>query len=205
MIESVYPTRYQLPELTAHLVALLERRRAALERWDDAAEASLRQEAATALDEARRQFLEVVDDRAYWERTQAALQTVALPRYFKLARAQHELEARGYGAWRGGDVLSRAIYAAVGLVTAALVWRTAIPDWLEPLPLALFLFGPLIPDVQEGSAKRRYRKALAALVEEMKQEQTDRHAYQPLGVDEAAAGGNDVVGNSTRGSDRARN
>jgi hypothetical protein len=174
--------RYSLPELTAHLVALLERRRAAFDRWSPQAEDALTQDAEAALTEAHAGFVELADDPAYWQRTRATLLTVALPRYVKLARAQHALERSAYGAWRAGDLLSRVAYAATGLVLGIVVVKTAIPDWLEPLPIALFLGGPLLPDLQAWWAKRRYAKALVTLVDDMAQEEKDARQYQALGI-----------------------
>lgn len=184
---NVYPSQYQLPELTAHVVALLERRRAAFEAWDDKVEAVLLEEAKAALDEAGKQFKELADDPAYWQRTVELLMTVALPRYFRVAKEQHALEQRKYDLWRGGDFLSRAAFAVAGLVVGFVILRTAVPDWLEPIPLAFFIGGPLIPDAQVWFAKRRYAKQLAHLVDEMKSEAADRRAYQPLGIDEHVA------------------
>jgi len=182
----MYPGRYQLPELTAHVVGLLERRRAGFEKWDESVEQALTEEAKHALADAGKQFAELADDKPYWQRMEHALLTVALPRYFKLAKEQQALEERKYGLWRGGDLISRIAYAAIGLVLGILIWRTPIPDWMEPLPLLLFLLGPLIPDLQEGLAKRRYAKSMARLVEEMGAEQTETGTYLPLGVDEPA-------------------
>jgi hypothetical protein len=133
-VSSVYPSHFQLAELTAHLVALLERRRAAFDVWDEKAEASLLEGANEALDEAGKQFQELADDQPYWTRTTEALREVAVPRYLRLAKAQHALEKRGYDAWRGGDFISRAAYAGLGLVMGVIILRTAIPNWLEPLP-----------------------------------------------------------------------
>ena len=182
----MYPARYQLPALTAHLVGLLERRRASLETWDEAAETSLTQEARGALADAGKQFAELADDPAYWQRTEKALLSIAVPRYLKLARAQHTLELRRYNVWRGGDFVSRAAYAGIGLLLGLIIWRTPIPNWLEPLPLALFLGGPLIPDLQEWWARRRYARALSHLVDEMGEEQTDSRTYLPLSPDAPA-------------------
>lgn len=181
---NVYPSQYQLPELTAHVVSLLERRRQAFDAWDEKAEAALRADAEAALDEAGRQFRELADDAAYWKRTRELVLSVALPRYFKLAREEQALEARKYDMWRGGDFLARAAYAAAGLVVGFIILRTPIPNWLEPLPLALFIGGPLIPDLQTWWAKRRYGKQLLELVEEMRAEAADQRAYAPLGIDE---------------------
>lgn len=187
---NVYPTQFHLAEVTAHVLALLERRRLAFEQWDAKAEAELTDEVDKALAEAGQRFAEVADDRPYWARLGQTLKDVALPRYFRLAKAQHALELTGYGAWRGGDLLSRAVYAGAGLVTAVVVFRTAIPDWIEPLPLAFFLGGPLLPDLQAWWHKRKYRGAVAQVIEDMRQESVDVRAYQPLlAVDEGAAGG----------------
>lgn len=192
-MSSVYPSQYQLAQLTAHLVALLERRRAAFDVWDEKAEATLLEAAREALDEAGKQFKELADDQPYWSRTTEALLEVALPRYLRLAKEQHALEKRGYGAWRAGDLISRATYAAIGLLAGFIILRTAVPDWLEPLPLALFIGGPLLPDAQALFAKRRYSKQLVRLVDDMKAEAVDRRAYQPLGIDEGAAGQAEAV------------
>ena len=203
-MSSVYPSQYQLADLTAHLAALLERRRAAFDVWDEKAEGALLEAAREALDEAGKQFKELADDQPYWARTTEALLEIALPRYLRLAKDQHGLEKRGYGAWRGGDFISRVAFAAIGLVTGFIILRTAVPDWLEPLPLALFIGGPLIPDAQAWFAKRRYSKQLVSLVDDMKAEAVDRRAYAPHGVDEGAAGSTEASraqkdADSTRG------
>ncbi len=175
-------TRYSLPELTAHLIALLERRRTAFDGWNDETEAALTKEATAALAEAHTGFVELADDPAYWQKTEHTLLTVALPRYLNLAKAQDALERSAYGAWRHGDLISRVAYAAAGLISGIIIIRTAIPDWLEPLPIALFLGGPLLPDLQAWRAKRKYAKALSGLVDDMAQEQRDVREYQPLGI-----------------------
>jgi hypothetical protein len=176
----LYPTRYQLPELAAHVVAGLERRRAAHSLWSSEVEAGLTLEAKAALAEAGRQFAEVADDRPYWQRLEQLVLTVALPRYFQLARAEEQLEKAKYGLWRGGDLISRVAYAAAGLAVAAIVWRTAIPDWLEPLPLSFFVAGPMLPDLQVWFAKRRYAAKLRALIADMRDEATARDQYRPM-------------------------
>ncbi len=179
-------SRYSLSQLTAHLIGLLERRRTAFKTFDEDAEAALRKEAVSALEVAHAAFAEMADDPVYWERTERTVLTVALPRYLNLALAQHTLEHTAYGAWRGGDALSRIAYAGMGLVAGIIVIRTAIPDWLEPLPVGLFLGGPLLPDIQAWWAKRRYAKSLEKLVSDMADEQRDVRDYQPLLAQEPA-------------------
>lgn len=182
----MYPTRYQLSELTAHVVAALERRREGYTEWNAEAEAKLTAEARTVLAEAGRQFAEIADDKPYWEQLERTVVTVVLPRYFQVAKEQQAQEKNKYGVWRGGDLISRATYAVAGLLVAGIILRTAVPDWLEPLPIAFFIGGPLLPDLQVWFARRRYRKKLTALVEDMRDEAAAREQYRPL-MDGSAA------------------
>lgn len=191
----MYPNRYRLAELTAHVLGLLERRREGYAEWNAGAEEKLEAAAVEALQEAGRQFAEVADDKPYWARLEQTVLTAVLPRYFVAARAQHELEQNKYNLWRGGDFISRVAYAGGGLLAAIIVWRTAIPDFLEPLPLAFFVGGPLLPDLQIWFAKRRYRGKLAAVIESMREEDSARDQYRPLmeglpsAIDEQASSG----------------
>lgn len=176
----MYPARYRLAELTEHVVALLERRREGFAQWNAETEAKLTAAATEALHEAGLQFAEVADDKPYWQRLEETLLTAVLPRYFQAAKAEHELETNKFNLWRGGDFISRVAYGGAGLLAAMIVWRTAIPDYLEPLPLAFFIGGPLLPDLQIWFAKRRYRKVLTQVIESMREEDSARAQYQPL-------------------------
>lgn len=176
----MYPSRYRLQELTAHVVAALERRREGVTDWNADAEAKLTEEARTVLAEAGKQFAEVADDKAYWERTERTILSVALPRYFVLAKEEHAAAKDKYGIWRGGDLVSRVAYAIGGLVTSALVVRFGKIVWLDVAPIAFFIGGPLLPDVQIWNAKRKYRNKLGALVEDMREEAEARDQYRPM-------------------------
>jgi hypothetical protein len=176
----VYPEQFQLPQVTGHVLAWLERRRPGFGEWGDEVEARLTAEARLALADVSRRFAEVAADPAYWERLERGLFTVVLPRYFQLAREHHALQRRKYDLWRGGDLLSRAAYTGMGIVAAVVVALTRIPDWLEPLPFALILFGPFLPDMQESYFERRYRRQLLTLVRDMGVEQRQLEAYRPL-------------------------
>ncbi len=162
------------------MLAVLERRRGAHAAWSGEVEAKLTRDAQEALVEAGRQFAELADDKPYWQRLESLVLTVALPRYFTLARDEQQLEAQKYGLWRGGDLVSRIAYAAGGLVVSVIVLRTGLPKLLEPLPLAFFIGGPFIPDLQAWFAKRRYRSKLASLVDDMRDEAGAHEVYRPL-------------------------
>jgi hypothetical protein len=167
--------------VTAAVLAALERRRPAFDAWSTDVEAQLLAAAEGTLAQMGRQFAEIAADPAYWTRVESVVRGVVVPRYLQVAKPQHALERSGYGLWRGGDLVSRAGYGALGLVLALIIWRAAfVPKWLELLPVALVLFGPLIPDLQISTSKRRYGKALDGIVSAMSEEQSHRDAYQPL-------------------------
>jgi hypothetical protein len=181
MCMSFYPTQFQPQELAAHLISALERRRASFEIIDESAEAQLNIEADNVFAQAKAQFKELADDEAYWARTEESVRQVALARYIILAKKQTELEKSGFGAWRGGDVISRVAYAGAGLLIGLIIIRTPIPDWLEFMPLGLFIFGPLIPDIQSWSGKRKYAQSLGQIVDDMKNESIAASTYAPIG------------------------
>jgi hypothetical protein len=176
----VYPERFRLPQVTEHVLALLERRRPGFGEWGPEVEKQFEAEARQALGDVGRQFSEVAVDPGYWERLERSVFRVALPRYFQLAREHHALQRRKYGLWRGGDLVSRAAYTVAGILLAVVIAVTPIPNWMEPLPIALILFGPFLPDMQEWYVERRYRGTLATLVQEMEGEQQQLEAYRPL-------------------------
>ncbi|WP_375765101.1 hypothetical protein NR798_25635 [Archangium gephyra] len=176
----MYPDRFRLPQVTEHVLTWLERRRPGFGAWDGEVEAQLMAEARLALADVSRRFAEVAVDPGYWARLERSIFTVALPRYFQLAREHHALQRVRYGVWRGGDLLSRAVYTGAGIAAAVVVAITAVPDWLEPLPFALILFGPFLPDMQESFYERRYRRQLATLVQDMGVEQQQLETYRPL-------------------------
>ena len=176
----MYPTRYQLQELTAQVVAALERRREGFAEWNADVETRLTEEARNVLTQAGRQFSEVADDKPYWEQLERTVLTAALPRYFQIAKEQQQNEKNKYGLWRGGDAISRATYAVVGLVAAAIAFRARLPIYLEPMPLVFFIGGPLLPDIQVWFARRKYAAKLRTLVEDMRDEAAARDQYRPL-------------------------
>ncbi len=176
----MYPDEFRLPRVSEHVLAWLERRRPGFGEWDTRVEGALKAEARLALDDVARRFAELAADASYVSRLEHGVFSVVLPRYFQLAREHHALQRRHYGLWRGGDLVSRAVYTGVGLVLAVVIALTRVPNWLEPLPFALILAGPFLPDLQESFLERRYRRQLATLVADMAGEQQQLEAYQPL-------------------------
>jgi hypothetical protein len=179
----MYPDRYRLPEVTAHLLARLERRRPGFARMDAPAEAELAADAQRGLAEIGAQFREIADDPGYWPRVEASFLQVALPRYLRLARERHALEARRFDLWRGGDLTSRAAYALAGLAVGLLGVRVRLPLF-EVVAVLLFVLGPLIPDAQVWQHDRRHARALRAIVRDMQSEQATLQSYRTFETEE---------------------
>jgi hypothetical protein len=185
------PEKYRLDAVTRYLLASWERRRPAIESWDEATEQALRADADAELAQMQSQMRELgMDDPAYWARVADAVRKIVIPRYLVLARDENALARRDYGLWRGGDLLARATFAAAGLVLGALAvaipWIPVTEKWV---PWALFVGGPFVPDVYLWWYRRRYQRRLERLVGELAQAAGTMELYRPLSeVQRALAG-----------------
>ena len=184
----MYPDRFRLPFLAGVLIAAAERRRPALGPWSPEAEEELRSAFHSELQDVRRSFLESFDDPAWFARVEEKLDEIALPRYLAEARRETELEQRGYGIWRRGDLLSRAVLALGGLCVGAFLVKAPfipIPTTWDLLILAFGLAAPLLPDLQMSVYRRRHRRALRAIVEDLQDAEAKLELYQPLSSPDA--------------------
>ncbi|GAC1344440.1 MAG: hypothetical protein NVSMB23_19360 [Myxococcales bacterium] len=184
------PDKYRLDSIGRFLIAAFERRRPALEAWTPAVEEELRAESEQELQQMERQCVELgVDDPPYWLRVRGALQAVLLPRYAALARAEVALSRRDYGLWRGGDLIARLAFAGTGLLlgglAVAIPWIPVTEKWV---PWALFVAGPFLPDAYFWWYRRRYRKRLEALVDDLASAGRSLDTYRPLSELQRALG-----------------
>ena len=190
----MYTERYSLPFLSGVLIAAMERLRPGLGPWTRDSPLKLKEAFDAELIEMRRRFFELFDDRGYWDRLERGLVDTCLPRYLVVAEKQTQLEAREYGVWRGGDLIARATFAVAGLVVGIVMVEVPyipIPESWKLFSLATMLAAPFIPEAQVWWHKRRYRKALAAVVKDMKEAEDHLKLYQPL--QEAVAGPRPVM------------
>ena len=188
------PEKYRLAAIGRYLLEAFERRRPAIATWDAQAEESLRAEAAAALAQMQQQLHEMeMDDPAYWEKVADAVTKVVIPRYLTLAKEENARAARDYGLWRGGDIVARATFAAVGLVlgaaAVAIPWIPVTEKWV---PWLLFVGGPFVPDAYFWWYHRRYQKKLERLLGELARAGDSIEIYRPLSeVQRTLAGGID--------------
>jgi hypothetical protein len=200
----VYPDRFRLPFLAGVLIAAAERVRPGLGPWTPKVEARLRDVFASELADVRARFLEVFDDQAYFGRLQETLLGVALPRYLADAQKQTALEQRGYGLWRGGDLLARGVYAAAGFAIGIFLVKAPfipIPTTWDFFAFACLLGAPFIPEAQVWFHKRKYQRALRGIVGDLRDAEAQQELYQPL----AASGPLEALPEATQTpADRAR-
>jgi hypothetical protein len=82
-----------------------------------------------------------------------------------VAAAYTDLEGRGFGIWRGGDLVARLAYVFAGLTLGGLcVALPFIPIWEKWFPFALSIAGYFLPDAQVRWQRRRYARQLGDVV-----------------------------------------
>lgn len=205
----MYTERFSLAFVSGVLIAAAERRRPGLGKWTPEVRDELHRVFVDELATIRKTFVEVFEDAAYFERLEKALLGDCFTRYCAVAEKQTDLELRDYGLWRGGDIVARGAFAAGGLAFGLFMVYTPwipIPRTWDFFILASMVAAPFIPDLQESLAKRRYRKALEAIVADMAAAQQAQQLYEPLtarsgAIADAAPADPE---SSTRASGRAR-
>jgi hypothetical protein len=186
----MYPDRFRLPFLAGVLIAAAERRRPGLGPWSFQVEEQLRHAFDSELEDVRRSFLESFDDPGWFTRVKEKIEEIALPRYLVEARRQTDLEQSGYGLWRGGDLLSRIVLGLGGFFLGVFVVKAPfipIPTTWDLLAFGLLLLCPFIPDAQIALHRRRHRRALRAIVEDLQDAEAKLELYQPLSSPETSA------------------
>jgi len=176
------PEKYRLAAIGRFLLEAFERLRPAIKTWDASTAAQLEREATVEIAQMQQQLTELgVDDPVYWQKVSEAVHKVIVPRYLALAAEENEKAAADYGLWRGGDLVARATFAAVGLVlggaAVAIPWIPVTEKWV---PWLLFVGGPFLPDAYYWWYHRRYSKKLEALISELSQAAESLEIYRPL-------------------------
>ena len=176
------PEKYQLPAVGQFLLEQFELRRPGIREWSPQIEAQLRRDAEGELQLMEKQLREMgMDDSGYWQRVRRALDEILLPRYGTMTTAEIELARRDYGIWRGGDLIARATFALAGfLVGIVCVEVPYIPIQAKWFPALLLVLGPLFPDGVMWLHRRRWRKKLQSLVEDLGRASETLDTYRPL-------------------------
>lgn len=180
----MYTERFSLPFLSRVLIAAAERRRPGLGMWTPKSEGLLRETFVAELAEARRNFLELFDDKPYFDKLERTLMEVCFPRYARLAESQTALEHRGYGVWRSGDLVARGALAVGGFIVGAFLARAPfipIPATFDWVVFAISAIGaPFLPDLHVWMHHRRYAKALERIVSDMGEAAEQQRVFAPI-------------------------
>jgi hypothetical protein len=176
------PEKYRLPAVGRFLLQQFELRRPGIRQWSPEVEASLRKDAEAELQLMEKQLRETgMDDAGYWQRVRRALDEILVPRYAALATSEIELAKRDYGIWRGGDLIARATFALAGFVLGIICVEVPyIPIQAKWFPALLLVLGPLFPDAVMWLHRRRWRKKLEELVEDLRHASETLDTYRPL-------------------------
>ena len=176
------PEKYQLGAVGRFLLEQFELRRPGLKAVTPEVEADLRRQAEIEIAQMERQLHELgIEDKQYWQRARRVVDEILLPRYARIAQAEIDLARRDYGVWRGGDLVARAAFAALGLVLGIVcVELPYIPIQARWFPAIPFVLGPLFPDLVIALHRRRYRKKLEAIVGDLSKASLALETYRPL-------------------------
>lgn len=110
---------------------------------------------------------------AYWKTLEKEVLETALPQYIPQAARMNELERRGFGVFRSGDLAARFLFAGAGLLAGVIIIAlpTALPLLEDVIAMATTITGFVYPDLVRFMHERRHARFLNALV-------TDSVKYQ---------------------------
>jgi hypothetical protein len=159
---------YSAQVVAAEVIEHLERHRPAIVADDEKTHAEVR----AALVRVERAYNDSGLPAAYLGALIAELES-ALPAQWRAVAAPFTaLEARGFGLWRGGDLVSRIVYVFAGLGLGGLcVALPFVPIWEKWFPFALAVAAWWLPDAQAWFQRRRYATRLGQIVGQMSRAQ----------------------------------
>lgn len=170
-------------QVTADVLAHLERRRPAIVHDDEA----IRSEVRAALEPVRREYGELDLPVRYLDALERELVATVPARWRQCAEPFTAEEAQGFGLWRKGDVFARLAYLAIGGAIGLFILKAPfIPIWEKWLPFAMAAAAWWLPDIQTGFHRRRYARQLGEIVLQM--EQAQRQIERQVTTEDVLAG-----------------
>lgn len=167
---------YRIDTVCANLIEHLEGARRTWPGRPDEAHAGFRRIAEETLDKVTGEHDELFGASGWGETLRREVLDTFLPRYERLAVDQTDLEVQGYNAWRGGDPVARVVVTA-----GALLGALALERWVHH-PVALVAFAgvflaPVVPEIRAFAYRRRYRRLLQEVVDDMSRIQDELERY----------------------------
>jgi hypothetical protein len=168
---------FAIAKVAGDVLAQLERSREDAVRDETATVRALE----TALQPIRAAYVDSQLPHAYFDGLERELRASLPAAWRAVAVPFTALEGRGFGRWRGGDLVARLAYVLAGLTLGGLiVWLPFIPIWEKWVPFALAFGGWWLPDAQAAWHRRRYGRELGRIVRRLEASQQALEARVPM-------------------------
>jgi hypothetical protein len=132
---------------------------------DDEFESRTLECAREKLASVKKAYDEFSGSATYWDGLQKEVMSVVVPQYIVSAREITQRERRGFGVWRNGDVLARAVFALIGLTIGGIIIELPfIPIFERMFAFALTFLGFIYPELVRFMYERRHTRALNRLI-----------------------------------------
>lgn len=183
------PTEYRLEQVAARLTERLESTRRSYAGDPDGAAATFGRLADEIVENAVAEYTAdgFVDDPERHARfLESEIRETFLPRYSRLAVAMTQREESGYGVGFLYGPIGRVAMFVMVLVIGVLMLRVPGPWGVKLAPMVPLLIGMFVPDLLAWAARRRYRKELVSVLEDMRHIQDRAGDYITVGVETPA-------------------
>ncbi len=162
------PSSYRLDTLAVLLVGRLEATRRAHMDNTEAARAAFARVIAEGAEAVAQECREMLGDEVQARLLLREATETFLPRYTRLALAQNQVEARGYGGLLPDGPIGRIVATAIALVVATLSARILhLPVPIEMLIFFAAALTPVAPEIRVAWARRGWRGQLQELADDL--------------------------------------
>jgi hypothetical protein len=152
------------------------------------------------LAEIHQSYVEIGGTAPYWEELERDIIEVVMPQYIAAAREKNRLEKNNYDLWRGGDLVSRAVFALTALTIGGIIVALPfIPIFEDAFAFVLALLAWFYPELKRMMFEHRHSRLLNRLIVDAERYQHDQrfHYLSQAALDEAfeaeLSGGGEAV------------
>ena len=144
--------------------------------------------ARVKLAEIHQSYAEAGGTAPYWEDLERDIFEVMMPQYIAAAREKNRLEKSNYDLWRGGDLVSRAVFALVALTIGGIIVALPfVPIFEDAFAFVLALLAWFYPELKRLMFEHRHARLLNRLIVEAERYQHNQriHYLSQATLDEA--------------------
>lgn len=167
---------YRLDTVCGNLIERLEGSRRTWIGDDDAAARGFSRIAEETIDRVLEEHDALMGPSAWGDRLRREVLDTFIPRYTRLALDHNALEDEGYRAWRRGDPVARVAVTLLTLLVALGLVRV-VHNPVAALSFIAVILAPIIPELRRWYFRRRYRRLLQEVVDDMGRIQDELERY----------------------------